>query len=133
MNATTNDTADSFHRASREAAADFRARAGETRDYARDEMRAFLSDVEDLIKRVANVADADVARVRVRVANALTEVRRLANGTAESVRDRARYAVEATDEYVHDRPWTAIGIATALGVLLGVGVTAAAAASNRRR
>jgi ElaB/YqjD/DUF883 family membrane-anchored ribosome-binding protein len=132
MNATTNDTAESVYRAGKDAAADFRARAGDTRDYARDEIRAFLADVEDLVKRVANVADADVARVRVRVANALGEVRRIANGTAESLRERARYAVETTDEYVHDRPWTAIGIAGALGVMLGVGVTAAAAASRRR-
>jgi ElaB/YqjD/DUF883 family membrane-anchored ribosome-binding protein len=132
MSAMNNDTADSVYRASREAAADFRARAGESRDFARDEMRAFLADVEELIKRVANVADADVARARVRVANALGDVRRLAAESAESLRDRARYAAEATDEYVHDRPWTAIGIAAGIGIMLGVGATAAAAVSRRR-
>jgi len=132
MSATTNDTADNLYRASKEAATDFRSRVNDTREHARDEMRAFLADVEDLVKRVANVSDADVARVRVRVANALGDVRRMANDTAESLRDRARFAVESTDEYVHDRPWTAIGIASALGVLIGVGVTAAAAASRRR-
>jgi ElaB/YqjD/DUF883 family membrane-anchored ribosome-binding protein len=132
MSASTNDTADNIYRASREAATDFRARAGDARDFARDEMRAFLADVEDLVKRVANVADADIARVRVRVANALGDVRRMAGDTAETLRDRARYAADATDEYVHDRPWTAIGIAAAFGILLGVGVTAATAVSRRR-
>jgi ElaB/YqjD/DUF883 family membrane-anchored ribosome-binding protein len=131
MNATTNDTADTLYRATKEAAADLRARAGDTRDFAREELRAFLADVEDLVKRVANVADADIARVRVKVANALGDVRRMANDTADSLRDRARYAVEATDEYVHDRPWTAVGIAAGVALLLGIGV--AASTNSRRR
>jgi ElaB/YqjD/DUF883 family membrane-anchored ribosome-binding protein len=125
MNTTTNETADGLYRATKEAAADFRKRAGNTHEYASDELRAFLADVEDLVKRVANVSDADVARVRVKVANALGEIRRAAGGSADSLRDRARFAAETANEYVRDRPWTAIGVAAALGLLIGVGVSAA--------
>jgi len=57
-------------------------------------------------------------------------VRRVANDTADGLRDRARVAMDATDDYVRDRPWTAIGIAAALGLLVGIGVTAATR-SNR--
>jgi len=96
------------------------------KEYASEELRAFLSDVEDLVKRVGNVADADVARVRVKVANALGDLRRTAGDTADSLRERARVAADTANEYVHDRPWTAIGLAAAVGVLVGVGVSAAA-------
>ncbi len=94
-----------------------------------DELRAFLADVEELVKRVANISDAEVARVRVKVANALNDMRRVASDTADNLRDRARVAVDVTNEYVRGRPWTAVSLAAALGLVVGVGVTAA----SRRR
>src|SRR5579863_4494200 len=124
MNANTSDTAESLHRAGREAAGDFRRRAGSVRDYASDELRAFLADVEDLVKRVGTVSDADVARARAKVVGAMGEVRRLTNDATDSLRDRARVAVGQAEDYVHDRPWTAIGLAAAIGLIVGVGVTA---------
>jgi ElaB/YqjD/DUF883 family membrane-anchored ribosome-binding protein len=125
MNANFNDTADALHRAGRDAAADFRRRGASVKDYASDELRAFLADVEDLIKKVGNVSDADVARLRSRISTSIADVRETIGETASSLRDRARLAVNVTDDYVHDRPWTAIGLAAAIGVIVGVGVTAA--------
>ena len=129
MSANTNDTVDSLHRAGRDAASDLRRRAGNVKDYASDELRAFLADVEDLVKRVGNVSDADVARARAKVVGALGDVRRLTNDTADSLRDRAREVATQADAYVRDRPWTAIGLAAAIGLIVGVGVTAV---SSRR-
>ncbi|HEY2416483.1 MAG TPA: hypothetical protein VGH84_01080 [Steroidobacteraceae bacterium] len=129
MSANANDTVDSVRRAGKDAAGDFRRRAGNVKDYAGDEMRAFLADVEDLVKRVGNVSDADVARARAKVVGAMGDVRRLTDDTADSLRERARVAAEQADEYVHDRPWTAIGLAAAIGLIVGVGVTAV---SSRR-
>jgi ElaB/YqjD/DUF883 family membrane-anchored ribosome-binding protein len=34
--------------------------------------------------------------------------------------DQAKHAAKATDTWVHDHPWTAIGIAAGIGVLLGL-------------
>jgi ElaB/YqjD/DUF883 family membrane-anchored ribosome-binding protein len=126
MNANSNDTADALHRAGKEAAGDFRRRAGNVKDYAGDELRAFLTDVEDLVKRVGNVSDADVARARAKVSGALGDVRRLTGDASESLRERARAAATQADEYVRERPWTAIGLAAAIGLIVGVGVTAVA-------
>ena len=124
MNANASDTAETLHRAGRDAAADFRRRGANVKDYASEEVRAFLADVEDLVKKVANVGDADVARLRSRVAGAIGDVRQAVGDTTDSLRERARMAVTVTDDYVHDRPWTAIGLAAALGVIVGVGVSA---------
>jgi ElaB/YqjD/DUF883 family membrane-anchored ribosome-binding protein len=129
MSANANDTVDSLHRAGKEAAGDFRRRAGNVKDYAGDELRAFVADVEDLVKRVGNVSDADVTRARAKVVGALGDVRRLTSDTADSLRDRARAAAEQADDYVRERPWTAIGLAAAIGLIVGVGVTAV---SSRR-
>jgi ElaB/YqjD/DUF883 family membrane-anchored ribosome-binding protein len=126
MTANANDhTADNVYRATKDAAADFRRRAGATKEFASDEMRAFLTDVEDLLKRVSSVSDEDIARVRAKVAGSIGDIRRAAGDTADTLRDRARYAADAADEYVHDQPWMAIGIAALAGVLLGVGLSTA--------
>jgi len=129
MNANANDTVDSLRRAGKDAAGDLRRRAGNVKDYAGDEMRAFLADVEDLVKRVGNVSDADVARARAKVVGAMGDVRRLTDDSTDSLRERARAAADQADEYVHERPWTAIGLAAAIGLIVGVGVTAV---SSRR-
>lgn len=122
MNSPASDAAENLSNASREAAAEFRRRSSRMKDSASEELQAFLLDVEDLVKRVANVSDADIARVRVRVANALNDMRRVAADTTDSVRDRARVAMDATDTYVRERPWTVVGLAAALGVIIGVSV-----------
>jgi len=125
MNSTASDAAETLSHAGREAAAEARRRGAQGKAYFSDELRAFIADVEELLKKVAHVSDADIARVRNRVSTALVDVRRVASDTADGLRDRARVAIDVTDDYVRDRPWTAIGIAAALGLLVGVGVTAA--------
>jgi len=127
MNANANDTVESLHRAGTDAASEFRRRGNNVKDYASEKMRTFLADVEDLVKRVANVGDADVARLRSKVSGALGDVRQAVGDTADTLRDRARMAASVTDGYVHDRPWTAIGLAAATGVIVGIGVAAATA------
>ena len=34
--------------------------------------------------------------------------------------DRAKAAARATDDYVHDNPWQAIGVAAAIGLVAGL-------------
>jgi ElaB/YqjD/DUF883 family membrane-anchored ribosome-binding protein len=125
MNSTASDAGEAYAQAGRQAAEDFRHRSAASGNFLSAELRAFIADVEELLTKVAHVSDVDVARVRNKVSAALDDVRRVAGDTAVGLRDRARVAIDATDEYVRDRPWTAIGVAAALGLLIGVGVTAA--------
>ena len=84
------------------------------------EMRNLIADVEDLLKGVANVGDADVARLRARVTDTLNSAKdSLREGTA-SLRMHANDAATTADTYVRERPWAAIGIAAALGVAVGL-------------
>ncbi len=85
----------------------------------REEWHRLVADVEDLVKKVANVDDEEIARIRAKVENTLAEARSSASAGVAAVRGRAEEASEATDAYVHDNPWAAIGIAAAVGIIIG--------------
>jgi ElaB/YqjD/DUF883 family membrane-anchored ribosome-binding protein len=83
------------------------------------EWHNLVADVEDLVKRVANVDDADIAEVRSRVEGTLAKAKTTAGVGLALARDRADEVTDVTDEYVRENPWTAIGIAAAIGIVIG--------------
>jgi ElaB/YqjD/DUF883 family membrane-anchored ribosome-binding protein len=85
----------------------------------RDEWHRLVADVEDLVKKVANVDDDEIAAIRSKVEDTLAEAKSSAAAGIAAVRGRAEDASEATDEYVHENPWAAIGIAAAVGIIIG--------------
>jgi ElaB/YqjD/DUF883 family membrane-anchored ribosome-binding protein len=78
-----------------------------------------MADVQDLLSRIAHVADPEIARVRARVERGLASAKQtLADGT-DRVQRHAKDAVAAGDNYVREQPWQAVGIAAAAGLLVG--------------
>lgn len=84
------------------------------------EFRNLVADVEELIKRVAHVDDADLARAREKVENTLHAAKTAVHDGTERVKTAARHAADTTDQYVHTNPWSAVGIAAAAGAAIAV-------------
>ena len=83
-------------------------------------LRRVVSDAEDLLAATAGESGGKLAELRERVKDNLRVARdKLADADA-IVRERARRAAEATDDYVHDNPWQSIGAAALAGLLVGV-------------
>ena len=79
-----------------------------------------VADIEDLIKKIADVSDVEIARVRERLKKTLAAAKESAATGARAARTYAHDASQTTDEYVRQRPWTAVGVAAAVGILIGV-------------
>jgi len=78
------------------------------------------ADVQNLLGRVAHVGDPEIARLRARIERGLATAKKtFADGT-ERVQRHAKDALAAGDGYVRDRPWQAIGVAAALGLVAGI-------------
>lgn len=88
-------------------------------DAGRDEWHRLVADVEDLVKKVANVDDEEIAHIRAKVQDTLDRAKSSAGAGIAAVRGRAEDASEATDVYVHENPWASIGIAAAVGIIIG--------------
>jgi ElaB/YqjD/DUF883 family membrane-anchored ribosome-binding protein len=84
------------------------------------EFGRLIADVEDLVKKVAHLNDADIARVRQKVETTLATAKTSVQQGTARVRDGSRQLARATDGYVHERPWTALGIAAVAGAVLGM-------------
>lgn len=97
--------------------------AGDAAQAAREhdarEVRTLLADVQDLIGRVAHVADPEIARLRTRIEGGVAKTRKvLADGT-DQVQRQAKAAMATSDRYVHEQPWQSVGIAAVGGLLVG--------------
>jgi ElaB/YqjD/DUF883 family membrane-anchored ribosome-binding protein len=89
---------------------------------ATDELKSFVSDVEEVVKRVADVSDADVARVRARLQSVIDSARDGVTTSAAAMKRQAQDSARQTDEYVHESPWQAVGIGAALAAVIGISI-----------
>ena len=94
--------------------------ATETKDQLVSNLRRVVSDAEDLLAATAGQTDSKITELRARAKENLSMAREKLADADAVVRARARQAAAVTDEYVPDNPWSSIGAAAALGILIGV-------------
>jgi ElaB/YqjD/DUF883 family membrane-anchored ribosome-binding protein len=85
-----------------------------------EEFGAVLTEAEGMLKAAATETGEKARDLRSQVeAKLLSAKLRLQDLEGQAV-ERAKAAAQATDNYVHDHPWQAIGIAAAVGVVAGL-------------
>ncbi|MDR1967847.1 MAG: DUF883 family protein [Burkholderiaceae bacterium] len=94
--------------------------AADTKDQLVANLRRVVGDAEELLAATAGQADGKLAELRDRARESLTLAREKLADISAASRERARQVADATDDYVHDNPWTSIGVAAAVGMLIGV-------------
>jgi ElaB/YqjD/DUF883 family membrane-anchored ribosome-binding protein len=123
MNSTYDPAADRLQDSASELGKDIKKGAKNVQGAASSEIQNLIADVEDLMTKVANLKDADVTRVRGRVEQALSAAKRSLSQGTETIRRQARETAASADDYVHDSPWQALGLAALAGVIVGFLVT----------
>jgi ElaB/YqjD/DUF883 family membrane-anchored ribosome-binding protein len=90
------------------------------REKLMSDLRTVIADAEEVLKVTADQATAGAADLRVRMQERLHQARMRLHDLQESAAARARAAGHAADEYVHDNPWKAIGVAAGVGIIIGL-------------
>lgn len=83
-------------------------------------LRRVISDAEDLLAATAGDSDSRITELRARAKQNLAVAREKLADADAALRAGARRAMNATDDYVHENPWSSIGAAAAVGMLIGV-------------
>lgn len=83
------------------------------------DFKVVVADAEALLKATANQGGEKLAEVRAKAEESLRVVKAsMAEAQAELLL-KTKAAAKATDVYVHENPWNAIGVAAGLGLLIG--------------
>lgn len=117
---TFSGSADEARAAGRRLVNDLSDGAGNVKSVASDEIRSLIADVEDLVARISDLKDEDVARVRNRVMRAVGDAKESLVGSADRVRRQTQRIAATADDYVHDNPWQAVGLAALVGAVVGI-------------
>jgi len=90
-----------------------------SKDKLVEDLRIVVADAEELLKATANATGDRIAAARARATDSLQAAKvRLEDAQAIAV-EKTKAAARATDDYVHDNPWQAIGAAAVVGLILG--------------
>ncbi|OVZ59656.1 hypothetical protein CDO44_11010 [Pigmentiphaga sp. NML080357] len=84
------------------------------------DVKVVLNDAEDLLKQAASSTGDRAVELRERALTSLKRAREKLIDVQDSMLERSKAAARATDDFVHDNPWRAIGIAAAVGFLAGL-------------
>ncbi len=84
------------------------------------DLKAVLADSEELLRATAGAVDQRATAARARVEESVRAARSKLESLDAEVLDRLNDAASTADEYVHEHPWGAVGIAAAAGLLVGV-------------
>ena|SRR2546426_4346867 len=79
-----------------------------------------LAEAEGLLKQAAKESGDKASDLRSQVEDKLRSAKIALRDLQDDTLDGAKAAARATDDYVHDNPWQAIGVGVAIGFLVGM-------------
>ncbi len=94
--------------------------ANVTRDQLVADAKVVIDDVESLLRQAAAASGQQAQDLRERAADTLRTAREKLQDAQIAVAANARAAANATDDWVHEHPWSAVGIGAGVGFLLGL-------------
>jgi ElaB/YqjD/DUF883 family membrane-anchored ribosome-binding protein len=84
------------------------------------DIRAVIADAEEILLATADQTGEKIAGLRARIKDRLLDARIRLDAAEEVLIEKTRAAARATDDYVHENPWQAVGIGAGIGFLLGL-------------
>lgn len=83
------------------------------------EFHNFVADVEDLIKSTTQLTGEDLAKAKAKLNARVSAAKETMTEMGETIANRTRKTAAEANNYVHEKPWNAIGASAAVGFLLG--------------
>lgn len=84
------------------------------------EIKEVMLDAEALLAATIDTGDKKLAEIRAKSEKSLSRVRARLENLQTDVLLNVKAATKATDVYVHENPWRAVGFAASLGVVIGL-------------
>jgi ElaB/YqjD/DUF883 family membrane-anchored ribosome-binding protein len=83
-------------------------------------IKNLVNDTEELVRATASQAGEKIVDLRNRTQEAVSKLKPQLEKFEAAAVDRAKTTVTATDAYIHENPWTAIGVSAGIGLVIGL-------------
>ena len=83
------------------------------------DFKMVVADAEALLKATANQGGEKVAELRTKAEESIKAAKARMAQVQKVVIVKTKEAAKATDAYVHENPWRAIGVAAGVGLVIG--------------
>lgn len=84
------------------------------------EFKSLMADAEALIHATEGHADGALGSIRAKALDTLASAKESLSGIEGQLTDKAKLAAANADDFVHRKPWEAVGVAAGLGLLIGL-------------
>lgn len=84
------------------------------------DLKQVIADADELMHATAHQTEGKIAEVRERIAENLRSARHKLADAEEALKEKTKEVARATDDYVHEHPWKAIGAAAGVGLIVGL-------------
>jgi ElaB/YqjD/DUF883 family membrane-anchored ribosome-binding protein len=84
------------------------------------DFKRVVTDAEALLKATAKHGGEELDDVRARAEESLRVAKARLAEEREALLVRTKDAARATDAYIHENPWQAIGVAAGVGLVVGL-------------
>ncbi|MDZ4142866.1 MAG: DUF883 family protein [Methylotenera sp.] len=84
------------------------------------DFKVVVADAEALIKATASQGGEALATLRTKAEESLAVAKVKMADAQEALLEKSKAAAQATDDYVHDNPWRAVGAAAGVGLIIGL-------------
>ena len=91
-----------------------------SREKLSSDLKVVIADAEELLRATAGQMGEKAVVARERIQESLRVAKDKLSLAEEVMVDKTKAAARATDDYVHDHPWGAVGIAAAVGLVFGM-------------
>lgn len=91
-----------------------------SQDQLLEEFQALVRDTEQLLQHSASLAGEQAEELREQIRDSLGRARTTLHNAEGALLERGKAAVQVTEGYVQTHPWQTLGVAAAIGLLLGM-------------
>lgn len=91
-----------------------------TKERLISDLQKVIADAEELMQATAHQTEGKVVELRERITDNLRNARHKLVDVEASIKEKTKEMARATDDYVHDHPWRAIGTAAGVGLVIGL-------------
>jgi ElaB/YqjD/DUF883 family membrane-anchored ribosome-binding protein len=90
------------------------------RDQLLSDLKTVIQDAEAWLRHSGHLTGEEFKAARAKFERTLVKAKEDIIRLEEVAVEKAKVAAKATDEYVKENPWKAVGLGTAVGVVIGM-------------